>query len=298
MKKLKIYLELIEIKAKLASIVPFLLGLLYFRFNIGNINIKLTFILLIAIFLFNVSVDMLNNYCDYNNAIDIEKYKYKTNIIGRENLNKNKILISIIICILISMFLGIYLVISKGIILLFLGIYCFLIGILYSYGPYPISNYPLGEFFSGTTMGTLIIYITILVNSQNINEINIINVVIFSIPTVLSISSLMLVNNLCDIEEDKKNGRKTLAIIIGRKKSIQLLKILYLISFISVIINVILKIVPIIYLLVLTIYFKVLKNTKEIEKNPIKNYAFKFGIKNFALILISQVLLYFLGLIM
>ncbi len=296
-KKIKVYLELIEIKAKIAGIMPFLLGILYSIYKFESFNYYNSGLLLIAIFIFTSIVDLVNNYADYYNAKDEKEYKLNVNIIGRENLNTKLIFYIISTGIVIFICIGLYLVSRLGIILLYIGIYCFAVGVLYSEGPYPISRTPLGEFFSGTTMGFLIILITIMAN-VDINILSVSEIFIFSIPTIFAISSLMLVNNLCDIEEDKKNERKTLSIIIGRRKSIYLLYIFYFISLVGVIINYILSLAPFLYLFTVLFIVFIYFNTKKIAKKPQKKYAFNYGVKNTTIILVFQVIFYAFGVVL
>lgn len=298
-KKIKIYAELVEMKAKLASLLPFLLGVLYSIYNMHQVRIADSIILIVAMLLFNMSVDMLDNYCDYKNASLEHDYRDKTNIIGREDLSLKGILTAIIIFISISAILGLYLVNKTGYMLLILGIYSFCVGIFYSAGPIPISSLPLGEFFSGTTMGFVIILITVGVNIggfSNLNYAELVDIFVFSVPSIFAISALMLTNNLCDIVEDRINGRKTLACVIGQENSIKLLYIFYGICLFGVIVNVILRLAPITYLIVLAATGKIFKNVKKIEDLPIKEKSFRFAVANLGMILVFQFAGFFIGL--
>ena len=297
-KKMKVYMELVEMKAKLASLLPFLLGVLYCVYNMHRIRVVNSIILILAMLLFNMSVDMLDNYCDYKNASLEHDYREKTNIIGREDLSLKSILATTIIFVSISAVLGLYLVNRSGYVLLLLGIYSFCVGIFYSAGPIPISSLPLGEFFSGTTMGFIIILITVGVNIggfSNLNYAEVANIFVFSIPSMFAISALMLTNNLCDVVEDRINGRKTLACVIGQENSIKLLYIFYGICLFGVIVNVILRLAPITYLLVLLTTGKVFKNVKKIEDLPVKNKSFRFAVANLGMILVLQFAGFFIG---
>lgn len=297
--KIKVYMELIEMKAKLASIMPFILGIMYSIYNMNEFRLGDSIILILAMLLFNMSVDMLDNYCDYKNASSEHDYKEKTNIIGREGLSLKGILVGIIIFVSASAVLGLYLVHKTGYMLLILGIYSFCVGIFYSAGPIPISSLPLGEFFSGTTMGFIIILITVGVNSggfKGLNYSEIADIFIFSVPSIFAISALMLTNNLCDIDEDRINGRKTLACIMGLDNSIKLLYVFYGICLFGIIANVVLRFAPITYLIVLIATGKIFKNVKRIENVPVKKKSFRFAVANLGIILVLQFVGFFIGL--
>ena len=298
-KKIKVYMELVEMKAKLASLIPFLLGIVYSEYIYGKINAGFSIILIVAMLLFNMSVDMLDNYCDYKNASLEHDYREKTNIIGRENLSLRKVLIAIVLFVSVSAAMGVYLVYETGYMLLVLGVYSFLVGIFYSAGPRPISSLPFGEFFSGTTMGFIIILITVGVNIGGFEKLaynDVANIFIYSVPSIFAIAALMLTNNLCDIEEDRVNGRKTLACVLKLENSVKLLYVFYGICIFGIIVNVVLKLAPITYLLVLAATGKIFKNVKRIEDVPVKNKSFRFAVKNLGIILVLQFITYFAGL--
>ncbi|MFX4053976.1 1,4-dihydroxy-2-naphthoate prenyltransferase, partial [Streptococcus suis] len=52
--------------------------------------------------------------------------------------------------------------------LLPMGGLCFLIGILYTFGPIPLSRMPLGEVFSGVTMGFCIFFLAVFIQQPDL----------------------------------------------------------------------------------------------------------------------------------
>ena len=83
----EIFFELVELKAKTASVLPFLLGICFSWYQYGRLHVGYVLIFFIAMFIFNMAVDILDNYNDYHHATEVHDYKEKTNIIGRENLS-------------------------------------------------------------------------------------------------------------------------------------------------------------------------------------------------------------------
>ena len=57
-----VFLELVEIKAKTASILPFLIGICFSDYYYGNIHPWLVFLFFISMLLFNMFVDIWDNY--------------------------------------------------------------------------------------------------------------------------------------------------------------------------------------------------------------------------------------------
>ena len=154
------FLELVEIKAKPASVMPFSLGLCFSAYYYHSINWGVSIVFFIAMFMFNMVVDMLDNYNDYYHA-DSKSYQQKTNIIGRENIDPKLVRNLIISMTLISAAIGIWLASQTGWAVLWMGLFCYFIGFGYSSGPHPISSLPLGELASGFTMGFMIVLLSV-----------------------------------------------------------------------------------------------------------------------------------------
>lgn len=62
-------------------------------------------------------------------------------------------------------------------------------------------------------MGSVFVLISFFIQTDMINTQSI----LISIPIAILVGAINLSNNIRDIEEDKKGGRKTLAILMGHK---------------------------------------------------------------------------------
>lgn len=295
---LKIFAELVELKAKTASIFPFLMGFLYSWYHYNQIYWGNMLIFFISMVLFNMAVDIMDNYMDYHNATDVHDYKHETNIIGRENLSLSLVRSMMWGFIIVSALMGIYLASQTSWVILWLGMFSYAMGIFYSAGPKPLSSLPVGEVTSGLTMGVVIPLICVYLNIYDIVPFNwhlIGSVTMMSLPAAFSIANLMLANNTCDVEEDILNNRHTLVSYIGKKKAVTLFQILVIATFVAATISVIFKIVPLTLLLLWTIFPKVWQNTKAYSKEQIKTKTFPLAIKNLAMVVAVQVVLFFIG---
>ncbi|MFW3578868.1 prenyltransferase [Vagococcus fluvialis] len=295
---LKIFAELVELKAKTASIFPFLMGFLYSWYHYNQIYWGNMLIFFISMVLFNMAVDIMDNYMDYHNATDVHDYKHETNIIGRENLSLSLVRNMMWGFIIVSALMGIYLASQTSWVILWLGMFSYAMGIFYSAGPKPLSSLPVGEVTSGLTMGVVIPLICVYLNIYDIVPFDwhlIVSVTMMSLPAAFSIANLMLANNTCDVEEDILNNRHTLVSYIGKKKAVTLFQILVIATFVAATISVIFKIVPLTLLLLWAIFPKVWQNTKAYSKEQIKTKTFPLAIKNLAMVVAVQVVLFFIG---
>ena len=297
---IKVFLELVEIKAKTASVLPFLLGLCLAAYHYHTVQPGLAILFFVAMLLFNMSVDMLDNYHDYVHAIDTEDYQQNINIIGRENLSSKLILGMLVALVVVAALIGVYLVTQLGFPLLWLGVFCFAIGFLYSSGPFPLSGLPVGEFFSGFTMGFMITLISVYVNtgaSFTWSWTNLGIVFLVALPDELWISNLLLANNICDEQEDEDNHRHTIVHFIGKKLALIAYAVKNTIAFLAIILAAIWHLTPWTVLLTLLIIPFVVKQTKILFEKQVKKETFPSAIRILLIGSLVQVVTFAIGLI-
>lgn len=294
-----VFLELVEMKAKTASVLPFLIGLCFSYCYYDSVHPLIVFIFFVAMFFFNMFVDMWDNYNDYKNAVNLD-YQAQTNIIGREHLSIAFIEKLMFVFVAISAFLGIILTLWVGWPVLFMGLFCFAVGILYSYGPRPLSSLPLGEFFSGFTMGFMISLICVYLNtyqrfSWDLETLG--NIFLISLPNTLWIANLMLANNLCDKEEDESNHRYTLVHYTGVKGGLLLFSLSNGVAMIAIVLEFLFGLAPITVLFCLLLIPFIVKQTKLLWEKQVKRETFICAVRILALGSITQVVSYLIGII-
>ncbi|NLK22277.1 MAG: 1,4-dihydroxy-2-naphthoate polyprenyltransferase [Epulopiscium sp.] len=309
------FLKLAEIQTKVASMIPFLLGNAYAIYHFKRFNILNFMIMLISLLTFDMLTTTINNYIDYKKARKTYGYNYEThNAIIRDNIKESAVWITIMILLLIASTTGFILFLRTNIIILILGILSFITGILYSFGPIPISRMPLGEIFSGLFMGFMIVFISIYIHiydigivdivyqneilTLNLNLKEIIYIFLISLPAVIGIANIMLANNICDMEDDIINKRYTLPIYIGKDRSLRIFKILYYIIYIDIILLVILYISPIFTLATLFTFIIVKKNIRIFFEKQSKKDTFVTAVRNFTLINLIHVLMIGIGILL
>jgi len=299
--KVKSFLKLVEIQTKLASVTPFTLGTLYAYFRFGKFHFLNFILMFVSLLTFDMTTTAINNYLDYKKAQKKEGFGYEVyNAIVRDNLKESSVLTVIFSLLSIAIVFGILLFLNTNYVILVLGIISFSIGILYTFGPVPISRTPTGEIFSGLTMGFVITFLAcyIHVYDQNIvtlayqngflnlsiNLPECLYIFLVSVPAVCGIANIMLANNICDIEDDIENKRYTLPIYIGKDNGLKLFRALYLISFVDLVVAVLLGVLPLWSLLVLLTFIPVHKNIKIFFKEQSKKDTFVVAVKNLMII--------------
>ncbi|MEQ6388391.1 1,4-dihydroxy-2-naphthoate polyprenyltransferase [Bacillaceae bacterium S4-13-58] len=301
------FLKLVEIQTKIASVFPFLIGCLFVYFRYDTFQPMNTLIFFFSMLLIDLTTTAINNYMDFKTAKDRD-YRKKRNIIGQQNIPEWVVITTIFTLFFTATGLGVWLVFRTDLLVLLIGVVCFSIGILYTFGPIPFSRMPLGEVFSGATMGFGIIFLIVYVNAfdQGIAQlvwqgrtisfeadiIKIIEIIIVSLPCVFTIANLMLANNICDLEDDIVNRRYTLPYYLGKKYSIWLFNLLYLATFGAIIVAVLFRLLPTIMLFTLVIAIPVYKHVRLFNRKQEKSETFFVAVKN--LILVNSSIVAFL----
>lgn len=286
MKYISDFLSFVEIKTKTASQLPFFLGLGYILYRFGSLDIRNTLLFFIAMFLFDLTVTAINNHVGKRQTGESPHYP-----------------VGVSLTIIFSMgaaasVLGIFLACRTNIVVLLAGLLCFFIGVVYTFGPLPISGTPFGEVFAGLIQGVCIPLITSEVNHPGLIDLTLslsnlvitvqmwdaLCLVIVSCPMVFCISNIMLANNICDLYEDVRVKRFTLPFYIGRKPALILFKYLYLMAYVPILAGVLIEALPLASLLSFCTAPMVYRNVGRFSLLQDKRQTFGLSIKNFMLI--------------
>jgi 1,4-dihydroxy-2-naphthoate octaprenyltransferase len=297
---LKIFFEVVEIKTKVASLFPFLIGVLFSLTFFKEFHFWYTLLFFVGMVLFDMTTTAINNYMDFEKA-QSEEYKYQENVIGREQLVPAQVRQLIFLMLGLAAIIGFTLSWLTGWLLLIMGGAVCLIGIFYTFGPIPLSRMPLGEIFSGVTMGLGIFAITIYINTVNQqvffldidwqagqfgltgNLWGVLAMIWASLPMVFTIANLMLANNLRDLETDVKNHRYTLVYYIGRKQGITLFQLLMYSCYVVILLGLLVGIYHWPILIVFASLPLIYKNVKAHQASLPHPRSFGYAIKNMIL---------------
>ena len=308
---LAVFLEVVEIRTKVASIFPFIMGILFSLVYFHESHPLNTIIFFVGMILFDLTTTSINNYMDFKKAKS-KVYKYEQNVIGREKIPETLERNMIFGMLALTLLIGLYLTWMTGWLLLLMGLVVCFIGVFYTFGPVPLSRMPLGEVFSGMTMGLGIFAITIYLNTvtQKVFYLDIdfatgtfglvghlwavCAIVLASLPLVFTIANIMLANNLRDLETDIENHRYTLVYYIGRTNGIHLFQGLMLASYGAILIGFLFGLYQWPILLVFLTLPKIRQNLKEHQASLPHPRSFGYSIKNMILFNSS----YALGLIL
>ena len=303
----KEFIELVELRTKIASVFPFVIAFLYSFVLFKQVNVLNMLLFFIGMICFDMATTVMNNLMDYVKAKNSD-YRDNHNVIGTSTITVKKAWQVFGGLFAVAAVVGIILVARTNILLLIVGAICFFIGVFYTFGPIPISRMPLGEVLSGFTMGFGIFWITVFLNvpegtvfagvqldgsilTMQLDIIAQLKVFLLSLPLVCTIANIMLSNNICDLETDITNHRYTLVYYIGKPTALKLYQGLYLISFIAIVLAVVFKIAPILMIGTLVVGIPVYKNIQLFIQKQEKRTTFALAIKNMLMIHVMQMVL-------
>lgn len=294
---LPVFLEFVELKTKVASVFPMTIGILWAFYRYQTFNWLNTLLFVLAVLSFDMCTTAINNSMDFHKAKD-EVYRQESNVIGKFALDFKQMIDIVLGLLVFSSLVSLILVWQTSWLLLPMGAVCFLIGIFYTFGPIPLSRMPLGEVFSGVTMGLGIFLLAVFIQapdslllarldwqwlSLQVDWIKVLEILFMSLPLVTLIANIMLANNTCDLEEDIRNHRYTLVYYIGKKHALQLYFTLASLPWLLWLIYCLTGFLPIWALLGLLGIIPAYKSLKRFLKMQVKGETFIEAVKSFVL---------------
>ncbi|TKC15913.1 1,4-dihydroxy-2-naphthoate polyprenyltransferase [Robertmurraya kyonggiensis] len=222
----KVWWKLTRPHTLTAAFVPVLLGTAL-AIHETTIHIGLFFAMLLASLLIQAATNMFNEYYDFKRGLDNEESIGIGGTIVRDGVKPRTIMQIALGFYGISILIGVYICMETSWWLAAIGLVCMVIGYLYTGGPLPIAYTPFGEIFAGFFMGMGIILISFYIQVGTVTTTS----VLVSVPIFILVGAILLSNNIRDLDGDKEFGRKTLAILLGRKNAIYLLAGMFIVSY-------------------------------------------------------------------
>lgn len=195
-----------------AAVVPVLVGS-SIAIHDNKFNLAVTIIALLCSLLFQIGANFVNDLFDFLHGTDKKERIGPKRAVASGLISINEMKIAIALVFAISFLLGLYLIYIGGWLIFLIGILSITTAIIYTAGPFPLAYNALGDiavFLFFGFVGTLGTY---YVQAHEITSF----VFWSSIPVGSLITNILVVNNYRDREEDKLNGKNTLAVILGEK---------------------------------------------------------------------------------
>ena len=255
------WFRVIRIRFLLASVIAVSVGLAITWWHSSNVTVFDAILTMAGVLALHASVDLFNDYWDFKRGIDTATKRTKmsggSGVLPEGILKPRQVYAGGIIFLAIGTIIGVYFVITDGIII---GIIlAFAVVSIYFYST-KIVNWGLAEVFV-SIKGTLIVIGTYFIQTSQINE----SVILGGIVVGVLSSLVLFITSFPDHDADKAKGRKTLVIGIGKKRASTIIWVFPAIVYGITISTVIAQIFPVACLIIIatfpliTISYKKLK---------------------------------------
>jgi 1,4-dihydroxy-2-naphthoate polyprenyltransferase len=186
--------------------------------------------LLGAIFI-QVGTNLSNDYSDARRGADTEDRLGPVRVTAGGLVPPRQVLIATYVTFGLAVLCGAYLVYVAGPALLAIGAASILAGVLYTGGPRPYGYEGLGEVFVFLFFGIVAVTGSYFVQVESLEW----EAFALAVPVGLLAAAILVVNNVRDIDTDRRAGKRTLAVRLGRQKARTLYSVMLLVAYVALI---------------------------------------------------------------
>jgi 1,4-dihydroxy-2-naphthoate polyprenyltransferase len=167
-----------------------------------------------AIFI-QVGTNLSNDYSDARRGADAEDRLGPVRVTAGGLVPPKQVLVATYLSFGVAVLAGAYLVAVAGWQLLLVGAASILAGVLYTGGPKPYGYEGLGELFVFLFFGIVAVAGSFFVQVTHLDW----EAFALAVPVGLLAAGILMVNNVRDVDTDRRAGKRTLAVRLGRERS-------------------------------------------------------------------------------
>ena len=162
-----------------------------------------------------IGTNLSNDYSDARRGADTEDRLGPVRVTAGGLMPPGRVLVGTWVAFAIAVLAGAYLIAVAGWELLAVGAASILAGVLYTGGPRPYGYEGLGELFVFLFFGVVAVVGSYFAQTEELRW----EALALSVPVGLLAAAILLVNNLRDIDTDRRAGKRTLAVRLGRERT-------------------------------------------------------------------------------
>src|SRR5437764_868842 len=211
---MRIWLMAARVRTLPASVAPVLVGTALA--GAGHVFHFSRFLaaLIGAVFI-QVGTNLSNDYSDARRGADTEDRLGPVRVTAGGLVPPRQVLLATYVSFGVAVLAGIYLVAVAGWQLILVGAASILAGVLYTGGPRPYGYEGLGEVFVFLFFGVVAVVGSYFVQTKDLTW----EAFVLSVPVGLLAAAILLVNNIRDADTDRRAGKRTLAVRLGRERA-------------------------------------------------------------------------------
>ena len=170
---------------------------------------------LLGSILIQIGTNLSNDYSDARRGADAEDRLGPVRVTAGGLVPPKQVLLATYVTFALAALCGVYLVAVSGIELLFVGIASIAAGVLYTGGPRPYGYAGLGEVFVFLFFGIVAVAGSTFAQLERWPW----QAFVLAVPVGLLAAAILVVNNVRDVDSDRRAGKRTLAVKLGRERA-------------------------------------------------------------------------------
>ena len=171
------------------------------------------FAALIGALALQAGANLANDLSDFRRGADTEERLGPVRVTQRGLLTERQVAGGVIGFFALASVAGLYLAYLGGWPIIAIGLASMLAAVTYTGGPWPFGYRGLGEVFVFIFFGVVAVAGTYYVQAGRVTA----DVLAASVPVSLTVTAILVVNNVRDIDTDRVAGKYTLAVYLGRR---------------------------------------------------------------------------------
>jgi 1,4-dihydroxy-2-naphthoate polyprenyltransferase len=170
---------------------------------------------LVGALFIQIGTNLSNDYSDARRGADTEDRLGPVRVTAGGLVPPRQVLIATYVAFGCAVLCGIYLTVTAGWQLLLVGAASILAGVLYTGGPRPYGYEGLGEVFVFLFFGVVAVAGSYFAQRQELTWV----ALVLAVPVGFLAAAILVVNNVRDLETDRRAGKRTLVVRLGRNRA-------------------------------------------------------------------------------
>lgn len=171
------------------------------------------FAALMVALLLQIASNVANDVFDFERGADTAGRLGPVRVTQAGYLTPSQVKRGLLVIIGLAVLFGLYLATLRGWTVIWLGAAAILSAVAYTGGPYPLGYHGLGDIFVFLFFGLAAVAGTYFVQVGSVS----VAAWWMAVPVGLIVTAILVVNNLRDLENDRKAGKNTLAVRFGER---------------------------------------------------------------------------------
>lgn len=194
-----------------ASVTPVVVGSAV-AYAAGSFSVWLFAAVLLGSIAIQIATNLLDDYYDHVRGVDTPNAIGPSGVIQRGWLSPRAVGAGALVLFAFSAVVGVWLIAVRGWGILLLGALSIAAGFAYTGGPLPLGYLGLGDVVVIIFMGGVITVGSYFVQTGAVSAA----AVWAAVPVAALVDAILVVNNLRDVDGDRAQGKRTLAVLIGK----------------------------------------------------------------------------------